>query len=490
MPPPSVAAAPALEAPALLGRYRDVRATTEALCRPLQVEDYVLQAMPDVSPTQWHLAHVSWFFETFLLEPHLADYRPLDPALSGPVQLVLQRRRPPVLTARARSPLAADGGGGLRVSRARRSRDGRLAERPAGGAGVGARVELGLQHEQQHQELILTDIKYNLGVNPLRPAYHAGRRSPTRRAVAARLDRRARAASCRSATTATASRSTTRGRATRVLLAPFRLADPARDERRVPRVHRRRRLSHDWRSWLSEGWRIAQERGWQAPLYWERETALVGADARRAARRSIDTRPVVPRELLRGGRLRALARAHGCRRKRSGSTPPPACPIDGNFQERGVFHPLPRAARRAICARCSATCGSGRRARTRPIPASGRRPGARRRVQRQVHGEPDGPARRLVRDAAVAHPRELSQLLPSRCPLAVLRHPAAPRTAERHARAPRRGAPRRRDAPGRARARTSAVDSPRARGALPPKYFYDAAGSALFDGSRGCPSTT
>ena len=62
MPPPSVAATPGLEVPTLLGRYRDVRATTEALCRPLQVEDYVLQAMPDVSPTRCHLAHVSWFF--------------------------------------------------------------------------------------------------------------------------------------------------------------------------------------------------------------------------------------------------------------------------------------------------------------------------------------------------------------------------------------------------------------------------------------------
>ncbi len=62
----------------LLARYRAIRATTEALCRPLQVEDYVLQAMPDVSPTRWHLAHVSWFFETFVLEGSVAGYRPFD----------------------------------------------------------------------------------------------------------------------------------------------------------------------------------------------------------------------------------------------------------------------------------------------------------------------------------------------------------------------------------------------------------------------------
>ena len=60
-------------------RYRDVRAATEALCRPLEVEDYVVQAMPDASPTRWHLAHVSWFFETFVLEPYAVGYRPFDP---------------------------------------------------------------------------------------------------------------------------------------------------------------------------------------------------------------------------------------------------------------------------------------------------------------------------------------------------------------------------------------------------------------------------
>src|SRR6476659_4146472 len=62
-----------------LARYREVRRTTERLCRPLAIEDQVLQAMPDVSPTKWHLAHVTWFFETFLLRPHLAGYEPLDP---------------------------------------------------------------------------------------------------------------------------------------------------------------------------------------------------------------------------------------------------------------------------------------------------------------------------------------------------------------------------------------------------------------------------
>ena len=73
------ATAPMLDRPALLARYRHVRRTTERLCAPLSAEDHVVQAMPDVSPTKWHLAHVSWFFETFLLEPNLPGYAPRHP---------------------------------------------------------------------------------------------------------------------------------------------------------------------------------------------------------------------------------------------------------------------------------------------------------------------------------------------------------------------------------------------------------------------------
>src|SRR5262249_46184329 len=73
------ARAPVTDGTRLADTYRAVRATTERLCEPLEAEDYVIQSMPEASPVKWHLAHSTWFFETFLLEPHLAGYRPFHP---------------------------------------------------------------------------------------------------------------------------------------------------------------------------------------------------------------------------------------------------------------------------------------------------------------------------------------------------------------------------------------------------------------------------
>ena len=79
--------------PDLLERYRQVRSLTQQLCAPLSAEDCVVQSMPDASPTKWHLAHTTWFFETFVLEPRLPGYAPFDPRFRLPVQLLLRRGR-------------------------------------------------------------------------------------------------------------------------------------------------------------------------------------------------------------------------------------------------------------------------------------------------------------------------------------------------------------------------------------------------------------
>ena len=156
----------------LLHRYAAVRAQTEALAAPLSEADCQVQSMPDASPTKWHLAHVTWFFETFILErhepgfaPHDAAFRVLFNSYYNGVGEQHPRGQRGLLT---RPGLAA-------VLAYRRAVDRRMAlllSRPVG-AEVAGLLELGLQHEQQHQELILTDLRHLLSCHPQDPVYAA-----------------------------------------------------------------------------------------------------------------------------------------------------------------------------------------------------------------------------------------------------------------------------------------------------------------------------
>ena len=149
-----------------------MRALTEALAAPLSPEDQVVQSMPDVSPTKWHRAHTTWFFETFVLSPELAGYASSDPGVRVPLQLVLRSRSARVIRDRSAA-----------CSRARRSTRSRATARHVDAAmrrahrrlrrrhvrRIARIVELGLHHEQQHQELLLMDIKHVLSLQPARP---------------------------------------------------------------------------------------------------------------------------------------------------------------------------------------------------------------------------------------------------------------------------------------------------------------------------------
>ena len=155
----------------LATRYGDVRETTEILATPLTPEDQTVQSMPDVSPTKWHRAHTSWFFETFLLEPRLAGYRPFHPAFGYLFNSYYEG-------VGARYPRPRRGvvsrPGVVEVAKYRTHVDEAMAGLLGGGAVTTADadlVELGLHHEQQHQELLLMDIKHVLSCNPLQPAY-------------------------------------------------------------------------------------------------------------------------------------------------------------------------------------------------------------------------------------------------------------------------------------------------------------------------------
>ena len=159
----------------LIEHYQNVRRTTEQLCQPLATEDYVVQSMPDASPAKWHLAHTSWFFETFILVPYVPGYAVFNPAydyllnsyyVTIGVGKPYDRPRRGLLT----RPTVAE------VYEYRRYVNDRMLAwmdrlDEASWRSMQPLIELGLHHEQQHQELILTDIKHAFSINPLQPVY-------------------------------------------------------------------------------------------------------------------------------------------------------------------------------------------------------------------------------------------------------------------------------------------------------------------------------
>ena len=157
----------------LIERHAAVRAATEALAAPLSAAECQVQSMPDASPVKWHLAHVTWFFETFVLEPNEAGFRPHHPAFrvlfNSYYNGVGDQHPRPQRGLVTRPDLPA-------VMAYRHAVDERLQALLRRGVAdaVADVVELGLQHEQQHQELILTDVQHLLSCNPLDPVYRAG----------------------------------------------------------------------------------------------------------------------------------------------------------------------------------------------------------------------------------------------------------------------------------------------------------------------------
>jgi ergothioneine biosynthesis protein EgtB len=166
--------APAVFGDVLQQRYAAVRARSLELAAPLSPEDAVAQSMPDASPVKWHLAHTTWFFETFVLEAFAPGYKAHDRAyrylFNSYYDAVGARHPRPQRGLLTRPSLD-------QVCAYRRAIDARmarlLADPGADSAALHARIELGLQHEQQHQELILSDVLHLLSCNPLAPAYRS-----------------------------------------------------------------------------------------------------------------------------------------------------------------------------------------------------------------------------------------------------------------------------------------------------------------------------
>jgi ergothioneine biosynthesis protein EgtB len=248
---------------ALAEWFATVRERTLALCAPLSAEDAVVQPMADASPAKWHLAHTTWFFEAFVLggEPFDPAFEFLFNSYYEAVGPRVERPRRGMLT---RPSLD-------RIHAYRAAIDHRVARALAGGSLDGdarTRLELGLHHEEQHQELILTDLKYLLGTQPLAPAYRElPRDAPTAPAPLAWRGLAGGIVEIGAPDTGFAF-DNERPRH-RVLVAPYRLATrPIANAEVLGFIADGGYRDH--RLWLSDGWQLVQAERWEAPLYWTR----------------------------------------------------------------------------------------------------------------------------------------------------------------------------------------------------------------------------
>jgi ergothioneine biosynthesis protein EgtB len=260
--------------------YQTVRDRSRQLSAGLSAEDQALQSMPDASPTKWHLAHTTWFFETLMLQAHCPGYRPVDSRwarLFNSYYESLGPRHPRPQRGLLSRPSLAE------VWAYRRQVDaallGFIAE--AGDAAwraAAATLQLGMQHEQQHQELLLTDILHAFSLNPLRPAYDplpapSGQRVATPASRWLALDEQAVGIGDDGAGFAFDNE---RPRHTRWLarceLASHLVSCADYAEFIADGGYRRPQF------WLSDGWAEVQAHGWQAPAYWL-ALAADGSDA-------------------------------------------------------------------------------------------------------------------------------------------------------------------------------------------------------------------
>jgi ergothioneine biosynthesis protein EgtB len=328
----------------LVARFERVREASLWICAPLAPEDHVVQTMPDVSPAKWHLAHVTWFFEAFVLQEFLPGYRPFDERwhyLFNSYYETVGRMHPRPERGLLSRPTVAE------VHAFRRHVDDAMGELLAADhderviAEIERRVELGLQHEQQHQELLWMDLKHVLGSNPLRPSYRPDLATPTGPGAELRFVERPGGILEIGRPVDGAGfgydNETPRHRA---CVPPHRLANRLVTcgewlEFMADGGYERPEL------WLADGLAAVRQEGWRAPLYWQPGP---GGDwevyTLAGPRGVVADEPVVHVSYFEAD---AFARWAGARlpTEAEWETAAADVPVEGNLAERDILHPAP-----------------------------------------------------------------------------------------------------------------------------------------------------
>jgi ergothioneine biosynthesis protein EgtB len=326
-------AAPLIQYADLQQRFHSVRQRSLALSAELSAEDLMVQSMPDASPGKWHLAHTTWFFEQFVLARN-ASYRPRDAAwqvlFNSYYQSVGAMHARPQRGLLSRPSL-------VQVLDYRRSIDAAVDELIATGGdeSLPALIELGLNHEQQHQELLLTDIKHAFWSNPLRPAYSSQPPTPAQAmAVPLRFlpGRDGIHETGHAGDGFSFDNETPRHRE---LLQPHALGNRLiTNAEYLAFVHDGG--YRDAALWLSDGWATVQSEGWRHPLYWQDDLA---SEFTLSGMRALELEaPVCHLSYFEAD---AFARWAGSRLPTEAEWEAAAqdLPISGNFQDQGRFHP-------------------------------------------------------------------------------------------------------------------------------------------------------
>ena len=331
----------------LTEKYRAVRNFFNILCKPLETEDYVIQSMPDVSPTRWHLAHTSWFFEAFVLQKAVKKYKSLHPQYNFLFNSYYVRI-------------------GERFTRAKRG----LLSRPTVSQvyeyrdyvdknivdfisnctddqlqEYGPVIEIGIHHEQQHQELMLTDIKHVFSMNPLHPVY-SDNYLPIVDSVPKLSFKKYDEGLYEIGNPGADFGYDNEFPRHKIFLESFALADRLVTNREYIDFiddggYRKTEL------WLSDGFSTAEKNDWQAPLYWEKKDGEWWNFRLNGFHKVDLNEPVCHISYYEAD---AFARWAGYRlpAEAEWETAAGNIPVSGNFVEDGNFHPVPFSGNRSL----------------------------------------------------------------------------------------------------------------------------------------------